>query len=163
MLSSLVRQLCASRPDTPRPIKRFENYMARGERPDVTTLENALIAAVHGFSAVFIVVDALDECPTLQGERPKLLACLRRIIATMPDNLHIFRTSRAERDIYATIDKVLSLPAKVAIDLTQNRVGLNHDLRQYTESVLATETYDSWPEELKIDAKELLLELADGM
>ncbi|KAI8210061.1 putative ankyrin repeat protein [Colletotrichum sp. SAR 10_76] len=163
MLSSLVRQLCASRPDTPRPIKRFENYMARGERPDVTTLENALIAAVHGFSAVFIVVDALDECPTLQGERPKLLACLRRIIATMPDNLHIFCTSRAERDIYATIDKVLSLPAKVAIDLTQNRVGLNDDLRQYTESVLATETYDSWPEELKIDAKELLLEQADGM
>lgn len=111
MLSSLFRQLCASRPDTPRPIKRFENYMARGERPDVTTLENALIAAVHEFSAVFIVVDALDESPTLQGERPKLLACLRRIIATMPDNLHIFCTSRAERDIYATIDKVLS-PSK---------------------------------------------------
>lgn len=60
MLSSLVRQLCASRPDTPQPVKRFEEYMAKGERPDIETLEAALICAVSGFSAVFIVVDALD-------------------------------------------------------------------------------------------------------
>ncbi|KAF4935424.1 putative ankyrin repeat protein [Colletotrichum fructicola] len=122
MLSSLVRQLCASRPDTPQPIKRFEGYMEKSERPDIEALEAALLAAVSGFSAVFIVVDALDECPTGEGERSRLLDCLTRIITAMPDNLHIFCTSRAEPDIHVMMEEVLSLPAKAAIDLTQNRV-----------------------------------------
>ncbi|KAG5756434.1 hypothetical protein H9Q70_000990 [Fusarium xylarioides] len=148
MLSSLVRQLCASRPDTPQPIKRFET---------------ALVSAVSGFSAVFIVVDALDECPVLDDERPKLLKCLHRIITAMPDNLHIFCTSRAEWDIHGELDKLLQGPAKTSIDLTQNQMCLNWDLHLYIDSVLGTEKYRWWPEHVKDKAKDVLIARADGM
>ncbi|KAF5989890.1 hypothetical protein FBULB1_515 [Fusarium bulbicola] len=163
MLSSLVRQLCASRPDTPQPIKRFEDYMARGDRPDIETLEAALMSAVGGFSAVFIVVDALDECPAFDGERPKLLKCLRRVIASMPDTLHIFCTSRAEPDIRTAISELLEGPTKAAIDLTQNRAGLNRDLRLYIDTVLDTGTYFRWSVDVKAKAKNILIARADGM
>ncbi|KAG9499469.1 hypothetical protein J7337_007925 [Fusarium musae] len=163
MLSSLVRQLCASRPDTPHPIKRFEDYMAKGERPDMETLEAALMSAVSGFSAVFIVIDALDECPVLDGERPRLLKCLHRIIASMPDNLHIFCTSRAEPDINMEIDELLDVPAKAAIDLTKDLSSLNRDMHLYTDSVLGTETYCWWSDDLRAKAKDILIARADGM
>ncbi|CZR42829.1 uncharacterized protein FPRO_10132 [Fusarium proliferatum ET1] len=163
MLSSLVRQLCASRPDTPQPVKRFEEYMAKGERPDIETLEAALICAVSGFSAVFIVVDALDECPVLDGERPKLLNCLRRIIASMSDNLHIFCTSRAEPDIHMAIDKLLDARSKTAIDLTENQVGLDRDMRLYIDSVLGTEMYCWWSDDVMAKAKDIMITRADGM
>ncbi|KAK1623691.1 hypothetical protein BDP81DRAFT_484650, partial [Colletotrichum phormii] len=112
MLSSIVRQLCASRPDTPQPIKRFENHIARGERPDLDALKDALMATIRGFSAVFIVIDALDECPTLDGERSRLLDCLSSIITAMPDNLHIFCTSRAEPDIFLATGTYALWPAE---------------------------------------------------
>ncbi|KAF4483505.1 ankyrin repeat [Fusarium agapanthi] len=54
---------------TESPIKRLEDYMAKGERPDIETPEAALMSAVSGFSAVFIVIDTLDECPVLDGSR----------------------------------------------------------------------------------------------
>ncbi|KAF5980602.1 ankyrin repeat [Fusarium coicis] len=163
MLSSLVRQLCASRPDTPQPIKRFEDYMARGERPDIETLEVALMSAVSGFSAAFIVIDALDECPVLDGERPKLLSCLRRIITAMPDNLHIFCTSRDEPDIHMAIDKLLDAPSKAAIDLAENQLGLGRDMRLYIDSVLGAETYCWWSDDVMAKAKDILITRADGM
>ncbi|KAF5703410.1 ankyrin repeat [Fusarium mundagurra] len=163
MLSSLVRQLCASCPDTPQPIKRFEHYMAKGERPDIEALEEALFSAVSGFSTVFIVVDALDECPAFDGERPKLLKCLRRIISTMPDNPHVFCTSRAEPDIHMSIEKLLNVPAKAVIDLTQNQVGLNRDLHLYIDSALGSGTYCWWSADVMAKAKDILIARADGM
>ncbi|KAF5585744.1 ankyrin repeat [Fusarium pseudoanthophilum] len=163
LLSSLVRQLCASRPDTPQQIKRFEDYMAKGERPDMETLEAALMSAVSGFSAVFIAIDALDECPVLDGERPKLLKCLHRIMASMPDNLHIFCTSRGEPDIHMAIDKLLDMPAKAAINLTESQLGLDGDMRLYIDSVLGTETYCWWSDRVMAEAKNLLIARADGM
>ncbi|KAF0324955.1 hypothetical protein GQ607_007848 [Colletotrichum asianum] len=163
MLSSLVKQLCASRPDTPPIIKNFEEYKTKGERPDTRTLENALIASTGGFSDVFIVMDALDECPTLSEERGKLLASLKRIVAAMPDNMHLLCTSRAEPDISTVINTLLCPPSRVAIDLLQDTTGLRSDIGIYINSVLESDDYNLWPGELKADAKRLLTERADGM
>ncbi|KAF3797085.1 hypothetical protein GCG54_00009054 [Colletotrichum gloeosporioides] len=163
MLSSLVKQLCASRPDTPQAINNFENYKIKGERPDTKTLEEALIAATRTFSDVFIVIDALDECPILNRERKKLLASLTRIAAAMPDNLHLFCTSRAEPDISTTFNKLLSSPCGTEINLTEDTTGVHNDMSTYISSVLESDDYRSWPGELKADAKRLLIEKADGM
>jgi hypothetical protein len=137
--------------------------MAKGERPDIETLEAALMSAVSGFSAVFIIIDALDECSVLDGERPRLLNCLGRIVASMPDNLHIFCTSRAEPDIHMATRKFLDAPEKAAIDVTHNREGLNSDMRLYIDSVLGTETYCWWSADVIAKAKEILIARADGM
>ncbi|KAL4417011.1 hypothetical protein CABS03_00362 [Colletotrichum abscissum] len=163
MLSSLVRQLCASRPDTPQPIKDFETCMIKGEHPDTETLVEALIAAVCGFSAAYIVVDALDECPILDEERTRLMDCLSNIIAKMPDNLHIFCTSRAEPDIGTKFEELLSVPTNKSISLMEKQAGLDSDLSLYIDTTLATGTYQHWPPEIKTEAKESLLAKADGM
>ncbi|KAK1454474.1 hypothetical protein CCUS01_10437 [Colletotrichum cuscutae] len=163
MLSSLIGQFCASRPDTPQPIKEFESFIIKKERPDTDTLENALRATVRGFSAAYIVVDALDECPILDGERTRLMDCLSEIISKMPDNLHIFCTSRAEPDIRTKFEEMPSLSTKNNISLMKNQAGLDSDLSLYIDATLATGTYKLWPPEIKTEAKELLLAKADGM
>ncbi|KAI1169447.1 ankyrin repeat-containing domain protein [Nemania sp. FL0916] len=163
MLASLIKQLYASRPNTPQLIKDLRRYQKRGERPDTKTLETVLAAAASGFSSVFIVIDALDECPTLNRERSKLLSCLNRVIATMPHNHHIFCTSRPEQDLSVAISAILSPPSRVAIDLTANSSGISQDIGLYIESSFASASYGSWPEYLKAEAKTLLLKRADGM
>ncbi|KAH0435666.1 hypothetical protein CcaCcLH18_04775 [Colletotrichum camelliae] len=163
MLSSLVKQMCASRPDTPQAIKNFEDYKTKGERPDTKTLEEAFIASTRGFSDVFIVVDALDECPMLNGERGKLLASITRIAAAMPENLHLFCTSRAEPDISTAINKLLYSLSGTEINLLKDTAGLDSDMSTYINSVLESDDYRSWPAELKDDARRLLIEKADGM
>ncbi|KAL8372306.1 hypothetical protein RB595_001885 [Gaeumannomyces hyphopodioides] len=163
MLASLVRQLCARRPNTPQPVKSLSEYKNGGGRPDTKTLEAALMATIRGFSAVFVVIDALDECPTLANERTKLLDSLGRVIAAMPGNLHILCTSRPEADIKAAMDPVLSRPLGTAIDLTANQWRHNGDIGLYIDTMLASADYSSWPIDLKAEAKDLLLKKADGM
>ncbi|KAI8951140.1 ankyrin repeat-containing domain protein [Xylaria longipes] len=163
MLGSLIKQLYASRPDTPQVIKNLGEYKKKGERPDTKTLEAALIAAGSGFSSVSIVIDALDECPALNEERNKLLGSLGRIIATMPDNFQLFCTSRAEPDIKLAISIFMSPPSRADIDLTVKTRGVNHDIGLYIDSVFASANYNSWPSDLKAEAKALLIQRADGM
>ncbi|RYC64329.1 hypothetical protein CHU98_g1861 [Xylaria longipes] len=163
MLGSLIKQLYASRPDTPQVIKNLGEYKKKGERPDTKTLEAALIAAGSGFSSVSIVIDALVECPALNEERNKLLGSLGRIIATMPDNFQLFCTSRAEPDIKLAISIFMSPPSRADIDLTVKTRGVNHDIGLYIDSVFASANYNSWPSDLKAEAKALLIQRADGM
>lgn len=163
MLASLLKQIYARRPDTPEPIRSLGEYKTRGERPDTKTLESALIATTHGFSAAFIVIDALDECSTLDGERGKLLTSLHRIIGAMPDNLHILCTSRAESDIIAAMGTIMSPPSRAEIDLMIYRDSLSHDIGLYIDETLASAAYGTWPADLKAEAKELLIQNADGM
>ncbi|KAK4085199.1 uncharacterized protein Triagg1_189 [Trichoderma aggressivum f. europaeum] len=164
MLSSLVKQLCSRRPDTPPPIQSLNEYMEKGQRPDTQTLEAMLTAVARGFSAVHIVIDALDECPTLQGERKKLLSSLRRIITAAPANFHVLCTSRKEADIDAIMSFLLSPSSNTAaIDLTIRRDVLDRDIGMFIDLTLASEEYSSWPEVIKKEARDSLIEKADGM
>ncbi|GAP92625.1 putative ankyrin repeat protein [Rosellinia necatrix] len=163
MLASLVKQLYASRPDTPQPIKDLGVYKRAGTRPDTKTLENALIATAAGFSSVSIVIDALDECPTINEERKKLLSSLNRIVDKMPDTLHIFLTSRKELDIERDMNMILRQRSGAVINLTTDQRGVNHDIGLYIDATLASAQYGSWPTDVKAKAKDLLVQRADGM
>lgn len=163
MLASLIKQLYASRPDTPQAVESLRGYKKKGERPDTKTLETALIATLRGFSAVFIVIDALDECPDLNGERKALLDSLGYIIAFLPDNVHLFCTSRAEPDIVTRMSTILCPPSKAAIDLTESREGLSDDIDKYLYSTFSSTDYDWWPDDLRAEARSSLIQKADGM
>ncbi|KAI0100295.1 ankyrin repeat-containing domain protein [Nemania sp. FL0031] len=163
MLESLVKQLYASRPDTPKAVEDLGQYKTKGMRPDTKALENALMATARGFSSVSIVIDALDECPALAGERRSLLRSLSRIIEAMPDNFHVFCTSRTEADIKEAISGIMYTPSRAAIDLSNNRMSIERDIGLYIDSEFASIDYNSWPKELKGRAKKLLIEKSDGM
>ncbi|KAK3380662.1 ankyrin repeat-containing domain protein [Lasiosphaeria ovina] len=163
MLASLVKQLCASRPDTPQSVKSLGEYKRKGERPETKTLETMLEATVCGFTTVYLVIDALDECPALGGHRARLLDIIHNVISTAPENLRVFCTSRRESDIDAVISRLLSPPSRAAIDLSKRRNVVNGDIALYIDRTLATSHYSSWPESIKDDAKRSLIEKSDGM
>ncbi|KAL7809038.1 ankyrin repeat-containing domain protein [Trichoderma gracile] len=164
MLASLVQQLCARRPDTPQPIQSLKEYQEKGQRPDTKTLESILVAVATGFSAVHIVIDALDECPTSQGERKMLLQSLHRIMTAAPANVHICCTSRNEADINTAVIDLLSLPLNAAvIDLTAQKDILDQDIGSFIDSTLASWDFQSWPDDTKAKARRSLIDKADGM
>ncbi|KAI0383348.1 ankyrin [Hypomontagnella monticulosa] len=163
MLASLIKQLCARRPIISELVESFSEYKDKGERPDTNMLETALVATARGFSTVHIVIDALDECPVLGGERRKLLESLRRIIASIPDNTHLFCASRSEPDIAANLNPLLSPPSRTEVNISTEITVLHRDIGLYIDSVLASADFESWPKGLKTQAKELLNKRADGM
>jgi hypothetical protein len=163
MLGSLVKQLCCRRPNTPQPVNDLSQYKERGQYPDMRTLEATLAATINGFSEVYIVIDALDECPYESGERKRLLDCLRRIHMATSENLHLLCTSRREPDIEAMLKPLLSPPSKTAVDLLIYKYAVDHDIGLYIDKTLATADYDSWPDTVKAEARSTLIKNADGM
>jgi hypothetical protein len=144
-------------------MESLHEYTERGERPDAKTLETILMAAMSGFSDVYIVIDALDECPVLKYERRRLLDTIRRIATAAPDNLHLFCTSRKETDIDAVLSPLLSPPERNSIDLTVARDDIDADIGLYIDSMLGSPDFDSWPDDVKMEVREVLVERADGM
>ncbi|KAG7291992.1 hypothetical protein NEMBOFW57_002022 [Staphylotrichum longicolle] len=167
MLASLLKQLCSRRPTLPSMVQSLLGYKERGERPDAKVLETALVTAMSGFSAVYIIIDALDECPgpPLSRERSKLLGTLCRVVSTRPGNLHLLCTSRRESDIDTVLSPFISAEygSRRAINLNGECARLNHDIGLYIDSVLASPDFKSWPDEVKAEARSALIERADGM
>jgi len=165
MLASLIKQIYSCRPNTPETVEQLNEYKDRGERPGIPALEDALIVTLDGFSAVHIVIDALDECPTMNGERKYLLASLARILAAAPDNFHLFCASRKEPDIEAAIGHLLDFRLRTCINLTTAREVLNHDISLYIDSELKSDDFRSLDRdpETKRRVRETLLEKSDGM
>jgi len=112
---------------------------------------------------VYLVIDALDECPSLGGNRKKVLDTLRRILLTTPDNPHVFCTSRREADIVTAIAPLLCPPSRSAIDLTARQHVVDADIARYIGQMLASGHYNSWPESIKLDVEQALMKKANGM
>jgi hypothetical protein len=163
MLESLIKQLCCRRPDTPQPVKDLSQYKEKGQRPDTKTLEATLLATLGGFSHVYLVIDALDECPFESGQRERLLDCLHRIHSFNSENLHLLCTSRRESDIEIVLGPILTMPFKTAVDLSIYRDAVNHDIGLFIDETLASSKYNSWPDSIKTEARATLIKNADGM
>jgi hypothetical protein len=165
MLSSLIKQISARRPCILRAVKELSKYKHGGGRPDAEALKTAFAATLRGFSAVFIVIDALDECPVLGGKREELLQTLHGIMTspTISQNLHLFCTSRKDNDIDAAMSPLLYNHASTDIDMGANYNALDNDIRQYIDSALMGDDYISWSEDMKAEVREQLIKKADGV
>lgn len=163
MLASLTKQICARQTKRSQLMERLGQYKSSGQRPDTETLEAVLIASASEFANVYIVIDALDECPLFNEQRAKLLKSLRRILAIAPNKFHFFFTSRKEPDIDDKIRPILSSTDKNEIDLLARQQTIDRDINHYIDSQLNGEEYKSWPKSVKEKARELLVEKADCM
>lgn len=152
MLASLTRQICSDQGRTAQVIERLHRYKIGGKRPDIETLADMLIESASGLTNIYLVIDALDECPLLNEQRRKLLKSLKK--------LHIFLTSRREPDIDDKLRPILSSLDKNEIDLLARKQIINRDIDRFIDSQLAD---TSWPENVKNEAKETIKEKADCM
>jgi hypothetical protein len=164
MLSSMTRQLCGARPDTPEWLKALgSKFRDKGSRPGLKHLEDALWGAASGFDAVYFIVDALDECTTSQNKRATLLKSLAKLQGCSPPTVHILLTSRKEPDIEAAFAMILQKPAAEEIDLLAFRDAVNHDISIYLQQKFKSAEFNGLSDDNKNFAQKILLEKADGM
>lgn len=163
MLASVIKQILAHRPNIPQSAQKLSEFKVSGRRPDTQTMITALKDTILGFSAVYIIIDALDECPTLSGERKKLIKALHAILDKAPGNLHLLITSRKESDISAAMKHHLLRSYSYELDLLTYRPIIDNDIGIFIDSILTTDDYESWPASVKSEARNSLVEKADGM
>ncbi|RAK76573.1 uncharacterized protein BO72DRAFT_459535 [Aspergillus fijiensis CBS 313.89] len=98
MIRSFIRQLCP-RP-IPSPIRKIWEDHRRNREPDLDVLLT-ILRDIMGLlpGDVFIIFDALDECPVETRER-RLLAFMDDLIRDFPTKVHLLATSRPEPDIH---------------------------------------------------------------
>lgn len=57
----------------------YDRHLNRETRPTFTELSESLQGESRKFSTVFVVLDALDECPELQQTRAKVLSVMCKL------------------------------------------------------------------------------------
>jgi hypothetical protein len=113
---------------------------------------------------VYIVLDALDECPNWPGipsPREQVLALVKELVNLHLPYLHICVTSRLEFDIQATLTPL----ARHRVSL-HDESGQKQDIIDYINSVVYSNSetmMKRWREDDKKRVIETLSEKADGM
>lgn len=79
LLCSWMKDLCSNRRDTPQVLKDADAHFNRGQQqPTYDKSILMLQAAIKGFDNVYLIIDALDECPRHEGERDLLLNTIKK-------------------------------------------------------------------------------------
>ena len=115
-----------------------------------------------GARPVYLVIDALDECPTissLSSPRKNLLLFLEGLVEARLPNLRICVTSRPEIDINASLE-----PLAFRSVLLHDESGQKKDIMKYIESTVNTDNnMKVWNREHKQLVIDVLTKKADGM
>ena len=137
MLRALVLQLSNQLQDGHADLVRLHNAHKLGTPPSPDLLE-CLRSLVEKFKQVYIMLDALDESPQ-NGPRGYVLEALETMRGWALQGLHLFVTSRDERDIHESLD--LSTTQKVAM---QN-AGIDQDIANFIAGRLnADRSLEKW-------------------
>ena len=165
LLSSLLVQL-SSRSDNFSAIlsELFSAHDHGSQQPSEEALMKCLkdILSLPGQGEMYIVVDALDECPNFSGyptPREQVLTIVQELIDVYPPNVHFCITSRPEVDIRDTLE-VLTVH-NVSL---HEQAGQNQDIFDYIESVVYSDPkMRRWREEDKQLVVETLTQKSGGM
>jgi predicted glycosyltransferase len=99
LLAALLKHLVQD--ETPGVVKIVktlqEQCAARRSKPALEELKKTLQDVMASLSTVYIVIDALDECPSDDGTRRQLLACIRELQSFA--DLRLMVTSRHIHEI----------------------------------------------------------------
>jgi hypothetical protein len=113
---------------------------------------------------VFIIIDALDECPSTTGTpsaREEVLNFMEDLVGSNHSNLSICITSRPEQDIHAVFNPLTSTSRRVSL---HEERGQMEDIINYVRSfVCADRAMRRWREEDKELVIKTLSERAGGM
>ena len=131
MLRALLLQLSTQLRDGHADLSRLYNSYQTSTAPSRVLIEY-LRFLIERFNHVYIMLDALDESPR-DGPRGHVLDALETMRGWDLQGLHLFVTSRDERDIHEFFD--LSTTQKVAM---QN-AGIDQDIASFISGRLNTD------------------------
>ena len=165
LLSSLLAQLCDQSDSYCDILSKFYSEHKNGSKaPSDDALVRCFksLLELPGEAPIFIIVDALDECPntsTISPPREEVLTLLEDLIDSQLPHLRICVTSRTEADIKPFLEPLTFR----SVSLHDER-GQKEDIENYIKSVVNTNRkMQRWTAEHKQLVIDVLTERADGM
>ena len=165
LLSSLLIQLCLESDKYSEIISSLYSTHGNGSRQPsedvlLKSLKDMLKFPRQG--ELFIVVDALDECPDFSGyptPREQVLAILRELVELNLPHVHFCFTSRPEVDIRDVLEDLAAHNVSL-----HEQAGQSQDIFDYIKSVVFSDPkMRRWREEDKQLVLKTLLRRARGM
>ena len=165
LVLSIISQLCAQSDlccDILSCIYLAHDNGARN--PSDQTLTDCLtkMVSLPAQDSIYIIVDALDECPNNSGmptPREEVLDLVEDLVSLRLQNLHLCVTSRYEIDIQTILEPLT--PLNVPLHLQS---GQNKDIMDYVSSVVHSDRkMRRWREEDRKLVIETLSTRAGGM
>jgi len=165
LLSSLLSQLSAESDSCHELLSRLYSVNAGGTRkPTSFSMSDCIkdMLGLPGQGPIYIVVDALDECPNISGTpsaREEVLELIEELVGLDLPNLYLCVTSRPEIDIRTVLDPLK--PLQISL---HDENGQKQDMIEYIKSVVHSDRrMRRWREEDQKLVIDTLSERADGM
>ena len=139
LLSSLILQLSTESDSCYNILSQLYFDNSRGIRkPSISALKECLkdMLSHLGQGPIYIIVDALDECPNFAG-RPSAREVVLDLIKDLVDlelstrHVHLCVSSRPEMDIRTVLEPLTTL--KISL---HDEIGQKEDIIKYIESVV---------------------------
>ena len=165
LLSSLVSQLSAESDSCYNILSQlYSDNMDGALEPDIDSLKECMkdMLNLPGQGPIYIIVDALDECPNLSGTpsaREEVLELIGELVGLELPNLHLCVASRPEMDIRLILDPLTVL--KISL---HDETGQKGDIIKYIKSVVYSDrNMQRWNEDDRQLVVVTLSDKADGM
>ena len=165
LLSSLLIQLCHQSDSYCDLLFDFYGEHINGSRyPSDNELADCLknMLKLPGLAPVYLVVDALDECPStsaIPSPRDEVLKLIEDLIKSQIPNLRICVTSRLETDIKDVLNPLIFSSVSL-----HDESGQTENIEEYIKSVINTNPKNElWRPANKQLVIKVLTEKADGM
>ena len=165
LLLSLLDQL-SDQSDKFRDVLRklHSEHRDGSKQPNDDALLRCLKAmlTIAGPVPVYLVLDALDECPNDSGlptSREKVLELVKTVVDLAHTNVHLCITSRPEFDIHATLEPLATHTLSL-----HDESGQRQDIIDYVTSVVrSNKKMHRWRDDQKDLVIEKLTKKVDGM
>jgi hypothetical protein len=163
LLSSLILQLSAESDSCYSILSQLYSDNSRGIRkPSISALKKCLKDMLSLQGPIYIIVDALDECPNFPGRpsaREKVLDLIEDLVSLGLPNLHLCVASRPEIDIRMVLEPLTRL--KISL---HDEIGQSKDIIEYIKSAVHSDRrMRKWREEDQNLVIDTLSEYAAGM
>ena len=167
LVPSLLTQLSAHS-DSRRDIlsRLYEDHDNGKTQPSDDLLTQCLksMLTLSDQHPIYLIIDAIDECPDSSGipsPREQVLRLIMELVKLRLPNIHICVTSRPEIDIREVLEPLTS--RRVCL---HDQTGQKEDIANYIRSVVYSDL-ESIMKKWRIEDKELVIETlserADGM
>lgn len=170
LLSSLIVQLSNRSEEFYNILFRFysshQSHHFGKQQPSIGALTQCLVdmLMVPEESPVYLIIDALDECPNTTGmpsPRDQALAFVERLVGLNLPNLRLCVTSRPEIDIRTSLEPLTSTSNSISL---HDESGQKKDIADFVRYIVYFDkNMQRWQEEDKQLVIKTLLDKADGM
>jgi hypothetical protein len=144
----------------------YSAHQCGSQRPSDSALIQCLekMLKVPSKIPIYIIVDALDECPDtsgVQSSREKVLALVEELVGLRLPNLHLCIASRPDVDIRNVLEPLTSTSNRISL---HDEDGQKKDIADYVNSVVYSDKkIMRWREKDKELVVKTLLDRAGGM